>query len=67
MSEIILYSTGCPMCKMVEEKFAQKGIKYIKISDPEIIVSKGIKVVPQAEIDGKLLRVKEILNWLKEA
>lgn len=66
MSKIILYSTGCPMCKMVEEKFAQKGLEYVKISDPNIIISKGIENVPQAEIDGELLRVKEILNWLKE-
>ena len=67
MEKIVLYSTGCPMCKMIEEKFAQKKVQYVKVSDSGIIVSKGITVVPQAEINGKLLRVKEILNWLKEA
>lgn len=65
MDKITLYSTGCPMCKMVEEKLKNKEIPFEINSNIEEMQQKGIVNVPVAEIDGTLMKTKEILNWME--
>lgn len=65
MDKITLYSTGCPMCKMIEGKLKDKGILFEINSDIEEMQKKGITNVPVAEINGVLMKTKEILNWME--
>lgn len=62
---VILYSTGCPMCKMVEEKLKNKGVLFEINSNIEEMRKKGITHVPVAEVNGVLMKTKEILNWME--
>lgn len=65
MDKITLYSTGCPMCKMIEEKLKNKGISFEINSNVKDMQEKGITNVPVAEIDGVLMKTKEILDWME--
>lgn len=38
--KVILYSTDCPKCKILQEKLNEKGIDYEKISDTDIMLKK---------------------------
>lgn len=61
---IILYSTGCPKCNVLEKKLCQKGIIYTEINDIEVMTQKGFITVPVLEVDGKCMDFKEANEWL---
>ena len=52
---IILYSTGCPKCNVLEAKLNSKSIKYEVCTDIEVMQSKGMMTAPNLEVDGKLV------------
>ena len=63
---VILYSTHCPMCMLVERQLQGKNIKYEKCDDIEKIKELGFSHVPILEIGGKLYTTtKEILDAIK--
>ena len=64
--QIILYSTGCPKCKVLVAKLNAKNIKYNTVSDVGIIISKGISTVPVLEVNGKIIDFKKAVEWIKE-
>lgn len=63
---IKLYSTGCPKCRVLEKKLAEKGIEYNLISDKDIMKEKGLNFLPVLEIDDRLLEFKDAVNWVNE-
>lgn len=63
---IIVYTTGCPRCKILEKTLAAAEIDYITVSDVEAIVKKGFETVPQMEVDGDAMDFKAAMNWIKE-
>lgn len=63
---IILYSTGCPMCKVVEAKLKQNNIEFEKIDNVDLMVQKGFKSAPVLEVDGVAYNFKEAVEWIKE-
>lgn len=62
--EIILYSTGCPRCKVLETKLKEKNISYTYIDDLDIMEAKDIYAVPCLEVDGARMDFKEAVNWV---
>jgi glutaredoxin len=64
--KIILYSTGCPKCKILKQKLDEKGISYEVCSDVNIMISKGIKSVPLLEVEEKIMTYIDAVNWIKE-
>lgn len=61
---IIMYSTGCPKCKVLKSKLDAKNIKYQVVGDVDAILAKGISTVPVLEVDGKLLDFKQAVEWI---
>lgn len=61
---IILYSTGCPKCKVLEAKMKSKGIGYIEINDIEIMQAKNLMSLPYLEVDGKLMDFTSAVKWV---
>ena len=62
--EIILFSTGCPLCKGLERALAVKNVKYILCNDMELMKEKGIRQVPQLMVDGNLMKNPQALKWV---
>ena len=62
--EIILYSTGCPRCKVLETKLKEKNISYTYIDDLDTMEAKDIYAVPYLEVDGALMDFKEAVDWV---
>ena len=48
---MLMYTTGCSKCKILESKLNDKGIKYDICEDKEIMKSKGFRSVPVLELD----------------
>lgn len=62
--EVILYSTHCPKCVVLEKKLNQKSISYEEVNDVKIIREKGFLSVPMLEVDGEIMDFKTANNWI---
>ena len=65
--KIVLYSTGCPRCNVLETKLKNKGILFEEVNDEEIMINKGFDSVPILEVDGNYMdfgKANEFINSL---
>lgn len=63
---IVLYSTHCPKCMVLENKLKEKQIDYIENNDVDEMLDKGWRSAPVLEVDGKGLMFKEAIDWVNE-
>lgn len=61
---VILYSTHCPKCKVLETKLKQKNINYDEINDVKIMQDKGFEFAPVLEVNGVAYGFKEAVDWI---
>lgn len=61
---VILYSTGCPKCTVLETKLAEKNIKYQTISDTDLMLEKGFMTLPMLEVDGNAMEFGAAVRWV---
>lgn len=64
LTNIILYSTGCPRCDVLKDKLEAKGVVYTENNSVEEMTALGIDEVPILSIDGKLHNFKEAVEWV---
>ncbi len=62
--EVILYSTHCPKCLILEKKLQNKNITYTEVNDISVMQEKGYLSVPVLEVDGKSMFFKEATDWV---
>lgn len=62
--KIVLYSTHCPKCEVLEKKLKAKNIEYEEVNDVGIMLNKGYTNVPVLEIDGKSMDFKTANDWI---
>ena len=63
---VIMYSTGCPKCKILKKKLDEKKVVYEEETDVEKMKSKGIDRVPVLEVDGKLFSYSEAVKLVND-
>lgn len=63
---VILYSTNCPQCVVLKNILNDHSVHYEEINDVNLMRAKGMVSVPQLEVDGKIMNMKDALKWLKE-
>ena len=63
MEEVILYSNGCPKCKVLETKLKQKGVQFDYVTDIETMLEKGFMSMPMMEVDGVALDFTKAVEW----
>ena len=61
---IVLYSTGCPRCKVLETKLKQKNVEYTECNDVFVMQEKGITTVPCLAIDGEIMDFGKAVKWV---
>jgi glutaredoxin len=61
---IILYTTGCPRCHVLETKLKQKNIEYVECNDVEEMEKKDISSVPCLGVDGELMDFGNAVKWV---
>lgn len=62
---VILYSTNCPKCNVLEKKLNSSGIDYEVVTDVEIMERKGFQTAPMLEVGDDIKDFKEAVDWLK--
>lgn len=64
--KVILYTTYCPKCSVLEKKLAAKNISYTEVTDIDVMTKKGFYAVPILEVDGTIMDFKEANTWVNE-
>lgn len=66
MVKIILYSTNCPKCNVLEKKLQNKNIDFEICNDVDLMLSKGIQQAPYLEVDNELMDFSKAVKWVNE-
>lgn len=61
---VILYSTKCSKCNVLEKKLKQKNISYTEVNDVGVMKEKGYLSAPVLEIDGVDMDFKTANDWI---
>lgn len=61
---VVLYSTGCPKCKVLKAKLDNTWIKYEIVDDVDEMLRLDISTVPCLGVDGKIMNFKESVDWV---
>lgn len=64
--EVILYTTHCPKCTVLEMKLSQKNIPYTQETSMEEMQRLGILSVPMLKVNNKMLPFKRAVDWVNE-
>lgn len=63
---VILYTTNCPKCRVLEAKLKQSNIEFEINNNVELMIEKGFTTAPVLEVDGVAYGFKEAVEWIKE-
>lgn len=61
---VTLYSTGCPKCRILEQKLNMKNVEYKVVSDEAEMIDKGFMSLPMVDVDGKEMDFGEAVRWV---
>ena len=62
--KIVLYSTNCPRCKVLEQKLLDKGIAFGVSNDVDAMIGKGFSSAPVLEVDGHAMGFMAAVDWV---
>lgn len=65
MGKIILYTSGCGKCIVLERKLQAANIDFIKESAFEKLSSQGIMNLPVLEVNGNFYDFSKALKFIK--
>ena len=63
---IVLYSTGCPKCGILERKLNEKNISFTKCTDVDEMLALVIMSVPVLSVDGDMMDFSKAVQWVNE-
>ena len=63
---VVLYTTNCPRCIVLEKKLKQKGIEFEARTDFYVkeMIKKGFASAPLLEVDGEIMAFNEANQWI---
>ena len=64
---IILFSTGCPKCKVLKSKLEEKNIEFVENNSVDEMAGLGITQVPVLSVAGVLLDFKNAVTWVNNS
>lgn len=66
MEEIVLYSTNCPKCAILEGKLREKSIEFAVNTDVDEMLKLGMQSAPALKINDELLGFVDAVKWVNE-
>lgn len=66
MENIVLFSSGCPKCKVLKQKLDDKKIKYEVSEDFDELMQQNLQTVPVLKVNGKYYQFSEAIRMVNE-
>lgn len=67
MSNIVLYTTGCPKCRILEKKLNDKNINFDVCDDVEKMKELGLSSIPMLNVNGKIMNYYDAVKYVNTA
>ena len=64
---IILYTTHCPKCTVIEKKLKAKNIPFTEVDDVETMQALGFHSLPVLKVDDEILNFQQAYKWVFSA
>ena len=64
--EVILYSTGCPKCRVLKTKLDKKNINYTENNNVEEMLELGFDLLPVLKVDDDIMNFTEANDWINK-
>lgn len=61
---VVLYTTNCPKCKVLETKLKQKEISFETVADLNAMEALGFMEAPILEVDGEAMNFADAVAWV---
>lgn len=61
---LILYSTGCPKCRVLKKKLSDKALEFEENTSIETMEGLGITELPVLSVDGTLFDFSTAIQWV---
>jgi hypothetical protein len=61
---VTLFSTGCPKCRVLEQKLNNKQIEYSKDSNMDEIINQGFMSAPVLKVNDVYLDFTSAVKWV---
>lgn len=62
--KLILYTTHCPKCKILEKKLNEKHIPYLEVTNEEFMINMGINKVPVLSVNDTMLGYSDAVKYV---
>ena len=62
MSKVVLYTTHCPKCKVLETRLRQAHIEYESVEDVNVMLDKGFMEAPMLQINDDLFNYSQAIK-----
>lgn len=62
--KVVLYSTHCPKCIVLEKKLAQSNVEFELVEDQNVMIEKGFMSAPMLEVDGEAMDFTKAVQWV---
>lgn len=66
MNNAILFSNGCPRCKVLKQKLDDKQIKYTINEDFSELIENGLQTAPILKVNNKYYQFGEAVKFIGE-
>ena len=64
--KVILYTTHCPKCKILEKKLQAANIAYEEFDDVQAMIEMGLLSAPNLGVGDKILDFKTAVDFIKQ-
>lgn len=61
---VVLYTTHCPRCSVLEKKLLSKGVQYETVTDVKVMREKKFLSAPMLEVDGEVMDFAAANTWI---
>lgn len=66
MESIVLYTTHCPKCRVLEKKLRDKDVKFETCEDTQVMKGLQISSVPTLSVNGELMDFYNAVKFVNE-
>lgn len=66
MNNILVFSNGCPRCKILKQKLDAANIPYILQDDLDEIMDAGFQTVPILKYKGEYYQFSEAVEFVQK-
>lgn len=66
MKNIVLFSSGCPKCKVLKQKLDNRKIEYEVSEDFDELIEQNLQTVPVLKINGEYYQFGEAIKVVNE-